>query len=83
MSEMIERAARAAGDVYERYGQHGDLRAFRPKPELLEAMVRAAVSAMREPTEKMLAASAREWDGRMSYRSSGAWQAMIDEALKQ
>lgn len=42
---------------------------------------RAGIEAMREPTEKMIEASNREWDGRMSYRSSGAWQAMIDAAL--
>jgi hypothetical protein len=42
---------------------------------------RVAIRAMREPTEAMIAASNREWDGRMSHRSSGAWQAMIDAAL--
>lgn len=31
----------------------------------------------REPTEAMIEASNREWDGRMSHRSSGAWKAMI------
>lgn len=31
----------------------------------------------REPTEAMLKASEREWDGRMSARSSGVWQAML------
>jgi hypothetical protein len=40
-----------------------------------------AIAAMREPTEAMIEASNREWDGRMSHRSSGAWQAMIDAAL--
>ena len=30
-----------------------------------------------EPTEEMYAAAEREWDGRMSARSRGAWQAMI------
>lgn len=35
----------------------------------------------REPTEAMIEASNREWDGRMSHRSSGAWQAMIEAAL--
>lgn len=35
------------------------------------------VMVPREPTEAMLAASEREWDGRMSFRSTGAWQAML------
>lgn len=29
------------------------------------------------PTLEMIEASNREWDGRMSHRSSGAWQAMV------
>lgn len=35
------------------------------------------VSVPREPTEAMYAAANREWDGRMSARSAGVWQAMI------
>jgi hypothetical protein len=34
----------------------------------------------REPTEEMHAAANREWDGRMSARSAGVWQAMWDAA---
>lgn len=45
------------------------------------AWARAGILAMREPTKAMIEASNREWDGRMSHRSSGAWQAMIDAAL--
>lgn len=30
-----------------------------------------------EPTEEMLEATNREWDGRMSFRSTGAWKAML------
>lgn len=33
-----------------------------------------------EPTEAMHAAANREWDGRMSARSAGVWQAMIGAA---
>lgn len=33
-----------------------------------------------EPTEEMHAAANREWDGRMSARSAGVWQAMINAA---
>jgi hypothetical protein len=48
----------------------------------LEKLARAAIMEMREPTDAMIEASNQEWDGRMSHRSSGAWQAMIDEALR-
>lgn len=53
-------------------------------PKLYEeakAAVLATLETMREPTETMIDASNREWDGRMSHRSSGAWRAMIDAAL--
>jgi hypothetical protein len=36
-----------------------------------------------EPTEKMLDAAEREWDGRMSVRSTGVWQAMCDAVAPQ
>lgn len=48
---------------------------------VLNDAARAAIEAMRVPTEGMIEASNREWDGRMSHRSSGAWRAMIDAAL--
>jgi hypothetical protein len=50
---------------------------------LPEGDVRAVIEAMREPSGDMIEASNREWDGRMSHRSSGAWQAMIDAALNK
>lgn len=34
----------------------------------------------REPTPEMYAAAEREWDGRISARIAGVWQAMIDAA---
>lgn len=46
------------------------------------ATARAAIAVMRDPTDAMIEASNREWDGRMSHRSSGAWQAMITAALE-
>lgn len=33
-----------------------------------------------DPTEEMYAAAEREWDGRMSARSRGVWQAMLAAA---
>lgn len=98
MSEMIERVARAIYDAQNGIDgdQVGDMlytdhRIDGPDAETCRAQVmrvcnyaaRAAIAAMREPTEVMIEASNREWDGRMSYRSSGAWQAMIDAALSE
>ena len=37
----------------------------------------------REPTETMLEAANREWDGRMSARSAGVWMAMIEAYAKE
>jgi hypothetical protein len=70
MSEMVERVALI-------------MRAACAQPDTWENRARAAIEAMREPTEAMIAASNREWDGRMSHRSSGAWRAMIDAALAE
>jgi hypothetical protein len=56
----------------------------KPAAQILSAarsQARVAIAAMREPTEAMLEAANREWDGRMSFRSTGAWRAMIDAAL--
>ena len=74
MSEMVERVAKAI----ERVNAETTGLMFR---DLVKEMAIAAIKAMREPTEAMIEASNREWDGRMSHRSSGAWQAMIDAAL--
>lgn len=41
------------------------------------------VCVPKEPTEAMLEASNREWDGRMSARSAGVWQAMLAAIPKQ
>lgn len=68
MSEMIERIAKIIS------GAPYPSRNSKTKAERI-------LKAMREPTEAMIEASNREWDGRMSHRSSGAWQAMIDAAL--
>lgn len=74
MSEMVERVARAmaenAGFCWANCAQ-----------SQWKSDARTGIAAMREPTEEMVKASNREWDGRMSHRSTGAWQAMIDAAL--
>ncbi len=38
------------------------------------------VVVLREPTPEMYAAAERDWDGRMSARSRGVWQAMLAAA---
>jgi hypothetical protein len=72
--DMVEKVARAmaenAGFAWEYCAQ-----------SQWKSDARAGIAAMREPTEAMIEASNREWDGRMSHRSSGAWQAMIGAAL--
>lgn len=86
-SGMVERVARAlhtVDDARSRPDLAVEWEACLPvyqKMKLEEA--RAAIDAMREPTEAMMDASNREWDGRMSYRSSGAWRAMVDAALSE
>ncbi len=49
--------------------------------ESCSGSARAAIAEVRavleEPSEAMLEASNREWDGRMSYRSTGAFLAML------
>lgn len=77
MSKMVVRVREA---IMKSWAEQGDV-PFPLYQSEAEAIARAVIEAMREPTEAMIRAS-REWDGRMSHRSSGAWQAMIDEALK-
>lgn len=66
MTEMVERVARAIAKEIGSSFVHYDHR----------EMARAAIAAMREPTDHMLMASG-------PHRTQKAkWQAMIDEALK-
>jgi hypothetical protein len=81
MSEMIERVARV---LYERSVASltwDNIHAA--SQESWRDLARAALEELRNPTEAMIEASNREWDGRMSHRSAGAWQAMIDAALAE
>lgn len=68
MSEMVERVARV---LSERHSVDLAMGAI-----VWEDMARAAIEAMREPTEAM------ERKGDESDLSIFVWQAMIDEALK-
>lgn len=46
-------------------------------------LVDAILREMLDPSDGMLEAANREWDGRMSVRSSGAWQAMIQHIINE
>jgi len=77
MSEMVERVARALVVLEPRQND--------PSPSwILERnirLARAAIAAMREPTETMVfsaESSGRTWD---DVRAN--WRAMIDEALRE
>jgi hypothetical protein len=66
MNEMVERVARAIGATHERDA---------PVLVALEELARAAIGAMREPTQSMIEA------GRLQELRSEIWRVMIDEAL--
>jgi len=68
MSEMIERVRDAIYDA-----AAGDPNCSGVSDRLAVLLARAAIEAMREPTEAMLG----EWDYGLEI-----WQSMIDEALK-
>lgn len=80
MSDMIERVARAihSCEAWSSFWSMDDAR----------VLARAAIEAMREPTEGMLAAPLHEADGcDAQYQTdadfAAAWAAMIEAALKQ
>lgn len=73
MSEMIERVARA---LFIEYGHEPEEWCEAHRVHYI-AVARAAIAAMREPTEAMVDAS-----GMGSQLTSGMWSAMIDAALK-
>jgi len=87
MTDMIERVARA---MFERELDNGP---WEQRTETQEAIymadARAAIKAMREPTQEMRLAAVAEWcrpDPLPEHGSTlvfnAIWQAMIDEALK-
>ena len=71
MTEMIERVARAIAQCLNEPGQcsYSDI-------------ARAAIEAMREPTEAMIKEGAYGSGEDSAGVACGAWKAMIDEALK-
>lgn len=86
MSEMIERVARAMAVAFEANEDE-----FASCDDLVDAclggdfdlynIARAAIEAMREPTDEMLRASFRANTDPEIKLHKQRWQAMIDEAL--
>ena len=87
MSEMIERVARALeADYIRTSGVRLDMN---PSWAPFRQSARAAIEAMREPTDKMLTAggsvdAGHAWSPKKELVASpgSVWTAMIDEALK-
>lgn len=94
MSEMVTRVARAIWPAVKGITLTEWENAHPLAKEVMLGKARAAIEAMREPTEKMIAEgdSAMDWDSSdatgqwyVHYHDGDAaksWQAMIDEALK-
>ncbi len=83
MSEMVERVAKAIFGV-DRIPNHTPAWAdmtpeFR---EMYTGFSRAAIEAMRAPTEIMLIKAGRDHCGDDHYDPLTAWEIMIDEAMK-
>lgn len=86
MSEMVERVARAM----EAADDSGATGVFGSGPNV-DAMARAAIAAMREPTEEMVLAGAGAMEGRSHEHEpqsavifgqpAEVWRAMNDQAL--
>lgn len=64
------------------FGSAAFLLVTREEPRAQKAGVVLGQLVPKEPTEPMLKATEREWDGRMSFRSTGAWKAMLGAAPK-
>jgi hypothetical protein len=73
MSEMIERVAKAIEDHCWKYEVRVPLNSC--------GIARAAIAAMRKPTERMLDAGATGSGEDTTDCALGAWAEMIDEAL--
>jgi hypothetical protein len=81
MSEMIERMAKAMCDAH----IPGSWQTAEwPQRHHYIDQARAAIEAIREPTQAMIAAACDDFDkrGRGQQSYTHIWQAMIDEALK-
>lgn len=82
MSDIVGRVARAIGGIPVMCGTYG------MSGQDAVALARAAIEAMREPTEDMVGAcytdvalASGKWPGSLNYRPDFIWQTMIDAAL--
>ncbi len=80
MTEMIERVAKA---IYGKLGPHGELDAEGSGDLGLAVLIaRAAIEAMREPTDAMMTAYMQVWNDATPDDATQACHALIDAALK-
>jgi len=81
--DMIERVARALWDSPDYIGLCSDERRRDGSWHDCIHLARAAIAAMREPTEKMIDAGSKEQRNILSKPIEGIWTAMIDAALTE
>jgi hypothetical protein len=89
VSEMVEQVARAISDARQ-VRAYGRVLTMWRAPEMSESIIeerlgdaRAAIAAMREPTQAMIEAAYNEvGQDTDHFQIAAAWQAMIDEMLK-
>jgi hypothetical protein len=72
MTDMIERVAKAINDTML---QHGD---YKP-----DELARAAIAAMREPTDRMVHVGTMANLRQDGFFMGGIWKNMIDAALEE
>ncbi len=81
MTEMIERVAKA---IYLEFENRPDYAQLQMNGVIAEELARAAIEAMREPTEAMLEAAFKTHNAQhltaASYKKP--WQAVIDKLLE-
>lgn len=86
MSEMVERVARAilaSHDYSKNDGKEGGFESLSPEwQEVLLANARAAIEAMRWPTDAMFTIGSNRLNDDGDYDAEDVWFGMIDEALK-
>jgi hypothetical protein len=75
---MVERVARAMFDDERPDDSYEKFVANNPDPQKYVRMARAAIEAMREPTDAMAQAVGSHWGSQLDY----LWKQMIDEALR-
>ena len=72
MTDMVERVAKAIDDTMIQHGYYDT-----------KGLARAAIAAMREPSEKMIDVGFKEQQTILSKPIEGIWTAMIDAALDE